>query len=192
MKVVRIIFNPLLFFVIASLCFYFLFSASFKSLRMEKIITSTDFELFASLYDNLDNEVKTFIDYKTFQELASGYTLDILNNSQIDSSRITNIIDSKLEIILNNPLVDEQTKQQIKNEAHTEAKKITDSIEKVSKSEEVNLIRTMYSIFSSNTITMALVLFIVTCAVLFALNPKFKWLKYISVITGFMTILCFV
>ena len=189
MKIARIILNPLIFLVMSILYLYLLFYSSFNSVKIEKFVDSVDFQV---LYDELDDQTKAFLNYSTFKGIAADAVIGILEGREFDSSKIIELIDSELSIILDNPNVEESLKEEIRTNAYMQVNEIKESVDEVASSENVKLIQMIYEIFSSKTLKIVLVAFAVVLICFLILNPKFKWVKYNGVIMGFMTISYFV
>ena len=189
MKAIRLILNPIIFFCLALLYLYLIFYTSFNSVELKKFVDSIDYQ---TIYNELDNEVKTYVDYNSFKEIASETFIDILKGNDFDSSKILKIVDSKLAIFINNPNLPEEIKQEIRTEAYLKVNSFIEPIDEFTKSESVQTIQAVYQVFSKETLKSILIILAVILIMSLVINPKFKWIKYNGMILGFITITYFI
>ena len=189
MKVARVIFNPIIFVVLAILYLYFLFYTSFTSVKIEKLVDIVNFE---TLYSQLDSEVKTFVNYDTFKEIASEAFITIVEGNEFDSSKLLNLVDSKLSSVINNPNIDESIKEQLRTEAYLQINGFVENINEISQTETMTTVKIVYQVFSAKTLKTVLIIFAGILIISLILNPKFKWIKYNGVVMGLTTISYFI
>lgn len=189
MKTMKMIFNPIIFLVLATAYLYLLFYTSFNTVKIEKIVDSVNFEI---LYDELDNKVKTFVNYNDFKEIVSDAFITIINGEEFNSSKLLDLVDSKLYIVFNDPNIDESVKEQLRTEAYLQINGFVEKINEFSESEAMNTIKIVYQVASPKTLKTILIVFAITLIISLFINSKFKWIKYNGVVMGLMSISYFV